>query len=105
MAVVGTGASAIQFVPEIQPKVARMTVFQRTPAWVIPRWTGQLARPESWLFRHLPAVQRLARTGIYLGRELHVCGLALQPRLMRLAEGLGRRHLRRQVSDPGCARG
>jgi cation diffusion facilitator CzcD-associated flavoprotein CzcO len=101
VAVVGTGASAIQFVPEIQPRVAQLTLFQRTPPWIIPRWDRDLTRSERWLYRRLPPLQRLVRAGIYMGRETHVCGLAVAPRLMKVAERLARWHLRRQVSDPG----
>ena len=60
VAVVGTGASAIQFVPEIQPRVARLRVFQRTAPWVLPRRDRDLSPAERWLYRTVPATQRLA---------------------------------------------
>jgi cation diffusion facilitator CzcD-associated flavoprotein CzcO len=101
VAVVGTGASAIQFVPQIQPKVAQLTVFQRTPPWILPRWDRQFSGVERWMFRHLPPVQRLARAGIYWGREQMVAGFVFAPNLMRVAEQLARRHLHRSVRDPG----
>ncbi len=100
VAVIGTGASAIQFVPQIQPKVARLHLFQRTAPWIIPRWDRGFTRFERWLFRRLPAVQRLARLGIYLGRESYVAGFTVNPKLMKGAEAMARRHLRKQVSDP-----
>ncbi len=65
VAVVGTGASAIQIVPEIQPKVGRLVLFQRTPAWVMPRRDRQISEAEKWLYRHVPLTQRAARLGIY----------------------------------------
>ncbi len=101
VAVVGTGASAIQFVPQIQPEVAQLTLFQRTPPWILPRWDRRFRRAERWAFRHLPLVQRLARAGIYWGREQMVAGFVAAPNLMRAAERLGRRHLERSVPDPG----
>jgi cation diffusion facilitator CzcD-associated flavoprotein CzcO len=101
VAVVGTGASAIQFVPQIQPKVGALSVFQRTPPWIVPRWDRRFTRPERWMFRHLPVTQRLARTGIYWSREAYVFGFAFDPRLMKAAEMVARAHLRRQVPDPG----
>ena len=58
VAVIGTGASAVQFVPRIQPLVGRLTVFQRTPAWIMPRHDRQISRLERWLFRHVPATSR-----------------------------------------------
>ncbi len=100
VAVIGTGASAIQFVPQIQPRVGHLSVFQRTPPWIIPRWDRRFTRPERWLFRHVPVVQRLARTGIYWSREAYVFGFAFDPRLMKAAELVARAHLRRQVPDP-----
>jgi len=101
VAVVGTGASAIQFVPQIQPNVAHLTVFQRTPPWILPRWDRGFRPVERWAFRHLPLVQRLARAGIYWGREQMVAGFVFAPNLMRVAERLARKHLERSVPDPG----
>ncbi|HYH51916.1 MAG TPA: NAD(P)/FAD-dependent oxidoreductase, partial [Acidimicrobiia bacterium] len=65
VAVVGTGASAIQFVPQIQPKLERLTIFQRTPPWILPRWDRPFRPVERWAFRYVPLLQRLARAGIY----------------------------------------
>jgi cation diffusion facilitator CzcD-associated flavoprotein CzcO len=100
VAVVGTGASAIQFVPQIQPRAGRLTVFQRTPPWILPRWDRPFRPAERWAFRHLPLLQRLARAGIYWGREQMVAGFVIAPNLMRAAERLARRHLERSVPDP-----
>ncbi|MEO3813222.1 NAD(P)/FAD-dependent oxidoreductase [Sphaerisporangium sp. B11E5] len=101
VAVIGTGASAAQFIPEIQPKVAGLYVFQRTPQWVMPRWNRAKPVVEKRLFRRLPVVQRLARTAAYLWRESLFLGLAFDPRVLRPVEWLARRHLHRQVRDPG----
>ena len=98
VAVVGTGASAVQFVPEIQPKVARLHVFQRTAPWVMPRPDRALSERERRLFRRLPAAQRLWRLAIYLFREAFVFGF----RHLRLAgwvERIARRHLEKSVPD------
>ncbi|HEV2802475.1 MAG TPA: NAD(P)/FAD-dependent oxidoreductase [Pyrinomonadaceae bacterium] len=99
VAVVGTGASAVQFVPEIQPKVAQLYLFQRTPPWIIPRNDRRLSGFEQRLFRRFPAAQRLARGSIYLFRELFL----LPFRHLWLAgrvEKLARRHLERSIADP-----
>lgn len=100
VAVIGTGASAIQFVPQIQPLVGRLTVFQRTPPWIMPRHDRQISRLERWLFRHLPMTQQIARAGIYCGREAYALGFVKDPAIMRAAEAVARRHLHRQVADP-----
>ena len=62
---IGTGASAIQFVPAIQPKVARLHVFQRTPPWVMPHPDRRDPRARARLYRRVPAAQRAVRTGVY----------------------------------------
>jgi cation diffusion facilitator CzcD-associated flavoprotein CzcO len=100
VAVIGTGASAIQFVPRIQPLVSRLTVFQRTPPWIIPRHDRPISRAEHWLFRHAPVAQRAARAGIYWGREAYALGFVKNPDIMQKAQALAVRQLHRQVADP-----
>ena len=100
VAVIGTGASAIQFVPQIQPLVGRLTLFQRTAPWIVPRRDRQISPLEHWLFRHAPVTQRIARAGIYWGREAYAIGFVKNPAMLRRAETLAVRHLRRQVGDP-----
>jgi cation diffusion facilitator CzcD-associated flavoprotein CzcO len=99
VAVIGTGASAIQFVPEIQPRVGRLTIFQRTPPWVLPHTNPDV--PVAWR-DHLarrPRLLALARAMVFSGQEaLH---LAFQhPRLARVVELQGRANIRRHVADP-----
>lgn len=100
VAVVGTGASSIQFVPQIQPLVSELVLFQRTPPWVLPRRDRAFGRGERWLFRNVPLVQRLARAAIYWGRESYVLGFTRRRGLMRLAQRASIAHMRRQVKDP-----
>ncbi|CAN5481088.1 NAD(P)/FAD-dependent oxidoreductase [soil metagenome] len=99
VAVVGTGASAIQIVPAIQPLVEKLVLFQRTPPWIVPLHDRALSgRVGRWSER-LPLLGRRLRSGIYGVRELF--GLPFRsPRLARLTERAARRHLRRQISDP-----
>ena len=99
VAVVGTGASAVQFVPEIQPVVANLTLFQRTPAWVIPRRTRRITGAERALYQHVPGAQRLNRALIYWGREAMGYGF-LHPRVNQFLQRAAEAHLRRQVRDP-----
>jgi cation diffusion facilitator CzcD-associated flavoprotein CzcO len=100
VAVVGTGASAIQFIPRIQPQAERLTVFQRTPPWILPHPGRPTSRLERKLYERLPALDRAIRAGIYWARETLVLGFSVDERFMALPERLARRHLERQVPDP-----
>jgi cation diffusion facilitator CzcD-associated flavoprotein CzcO len=104
VAVIGTGASAIQFVPAIAPAVAQMHVFQRTAPWIMPHTDRPISRHERALYRRFPLLQRLLRGGIYSARELLVLGFVKEPRLMKLVERLARKHMDRQISDPELRR-
>jgi cation diffusion facilitator CzcD-associated flavoprotein CzcO len=99
VAVVGTGASAIQFVPRIQPEVSRLHVFQRTPPWIVPQRDRALTKPERRLYRALPAAQLLMRAAIYWGRETFVVGFMRPRHMQRVNEKIARRHLAQQVPD------
>jgi cation diffusion facilitator CzcD-associated flavoprotein CzcO len=101
VASIGTGASAIQYVPAIQEQVEKLIVFQRTAPWVMPHGGRPISDLERLLFQRVPALQRLVRAGVYLSRELLVVGFAKQPRLMGLLERLAGAHMRKQISDPG----
>ncbi|MHB8690336.1 MAG: flavin-containing monooxygenase [Solirubrobacteraceae bacterium] len=100
VAVIGTGASAIQFVPRIQSKVAQLHLFQRTPPWVLPRPEHRITGAEKLLLRRVPGLQRAIRGGIYFGGELGILGLAYDQRLVKPIERLAVRHLHAQVKDP-----
>jgi cation diffusion facilitator CzcD-associated flavoprotein CzcO len=100
VAVIGTGASSIQFVPEIQPLVGELKLFQRTPAWVLPDPDRKLGERERSLYRNFPAAQRAMRALTYLSMEATVLGTIVDPRLIKMGESIGRRHIARQVSDP-----
>jgi cation diffusion facilitator CzcD-associated flavoprotein CzcO len=100
VAVIGTGASAIQIVPEIQPQARSLRVFQRTPAWIMPRADRAFSRLERRAYRRLPALGSLARQAIYWGRESLVLAFTRRPALMKLPERIARAHLKRQVPDP-----
>jgi len=104
VAVIGTGASAIQFVPEIQPKVSEMRVFQRSAPWVMPHTARDVTAAERRIYRAFPAAQRAMRSAIYGARELLVFGFVKRPRLMRLVEKIARHHMRSQLSDPELIR-
>src|SRR4051794_22483322 len=100
VASIGTGASAIQYVPAIAPEVERLYVIQRTPPWVMPHSARPISRWERRLFKTLPFAQRALRGGIYSARELMVLGFVKQPQGMKLLEKVGRRHMERALKDP-----
>jgi cation diffusion facilitator CzcD-associated flavoprotein CzcO len=100
VAVVGTGASAIQTVPAIQPVVGHLEVFQRTPPWVMPHRDRPITEFERRVYRRVPALQRLIRAGVYFSRELVVPGLVNDIRLMKALQRIALRHMENQVPDP-----
>jgi cation diffusion facilitator CzcD-associated flavoprotein CzcO len=100
VAVVGTGASAIQAVPEIAEQAAHLDVVQRTPPWVVPHRDRPITRVERLLYKTFPPLQRAVRAGVYFSRELLVPGLVYRPKLLKVAEKVARKHIADQVPDP-----
>ena len=97
--VVGTGASAIQFVPKIQPIVQQLTVFQRTPPWVLPKLDWTISKNMRAIFARLPFTQSLLRKMLYLQFEL--LNLSLRSRwLIKGLQAMGRKNIDRGVKDP-----
>jgi cation diffusion facilitator CzcD-associated flavoprotein CzcO len=104
VAVIGTGASAIQFVPQIQPKVARLDVYQRTPPWITRHTNRPTTAFERRLYRRVPAAQRAVRGGIYAMREALVPGFRGNKLWQKVMRTAGLKHLHAQVSDPELRR-
>jgi cation diffusion facilitator CzcD-associated flavoprotein CzcO len=99
VAVIGTGASAVQFVPEIVPKVARLHVFQRTAQWVLPKPDHPVPGVERFLLRRFPSLQRALRGAEYSAMETLGFGFR-HPWLLRQVQKIGLAHLRATVRDP-----
>lgn len=100
VAVIGTGASAVQFIPEIQPKVEALTVFQRSAPWIVPRLDRPTLGLERRLLRHLPLAQKAVRGTWYsLIEGFGLVGF-VDNRFRHPYELLGRIQLRRQIRDP-----
>jgi cation diffusion facilitator CzcD-associated flavoprotein CzcO len=104
VAVVGTGASAIQFVPRIQPDVAKLTLFQRTPPWIMPKPDYAIPGWLTTLFRRVPGAQRLYRDAIYWLLEARAIGFNGNPALMKLASRVAKAHMHKAVKDPELRR-
>ncbi|MGK8488612.1 flavin-containing monooxygenase [Nocardia asiatica] len=100
VAVIGTGASAVQFVPEIQPKVAELLLFQRSAPWIVPRLDRRTLDLERRLLRRIPLAQRAIRGGFYAAIETFGLISLVDQRFRHPYEALGRWQLLRQVRDP-----
>ncbi|MGD6744934.1 flavin-containing monooxygenase [Streptomyces sp. BH106] len=101
VAMIGTGASAIQIVPAIQKEVGHLTLFQRTPPWVMPRADRAISPAERWLHRQLPFTTQ-ARRGLLWGiRELQVQAFTKHPNELGMVEQLAKRNMHRAIKDPG----
>ncbi len=100
VAVIGTGASAIQFVPQIADKVKQLLLFQRTPPWVVPKLDRRFPSWERRIYRHLPFARVLFRNLIYWRQEVRGIGFTIDPRLMGRARRVALKHLEKQVADP-----
>jgi cation diffusion facilitator CzcD-associated flavoprotein CzcO len=100
VAVIGTGASAIQIVPAIADRVGHLDVYQRTAPWVMPRRDRAYGRLERFVYRHVPGAQRIAREAIYWGREAFVLGFVFQPKILRAAQRMAERNITSAIADP-----
>ncbi|MDH4560955.1 NAD(P)/FAD-dependent oxidoreductase [Pseudomonas sp. BN411] len=100
VAVIGTGASAIQFVPQIAPKVAKLSLFQRSAAYVIPKPDRAYRSWERAVMRRLPWLQKVDRVLKYIQHESRVLAFTVIPPLMKLMQFRFRQHLARGIADP-----
>lgn len=104
VAVVGTGASAVQIIPELVEQAGFVKVFQRTPGWVIPRLDMAMPAAVQDLFAKVPAAQQLARQALFWGHEATATALVWNTPLSGLVAQLGKAHLRATVKDPWLRR-
>lgn len=101
VAVVGNAASALQFIPEIAPLVSHLTVFQRSPNWVIPKQDRAYTNWERWLSTHVPLIAKLSRFRIWLRGELLLLSAMRNNRLAQmLLRKISRRYLEEHITDP-----
>jgi cyclohexanone monooxygenase len=100
VALIGTGASAIQIGPAIADRVGHLDVYQRTAPWVMPRHDRGYPRLEKLAYKHVPYLQRLAREAIYWGREAYVLGFAVEPKILLAAQQIAKRNIAKAIDDP-----
>jgi cation diffusion facilitator CzcD-associated flavoprotein CzcO len=98
IAVIGTGASAIQFVPRIQPAAGRLDVYQRTPPWIGPKNDKPTSARQSWLLHHVPGYQNFRRNFNMWGREI-LAFVMKRPNVASKMQKMASDHLRKSVAD------
>ena len=104
VAVIGTGASTIQIVPAIAPRVARLDVYQRSAPYVIPKKDRPYRSWEKWLFRHFPPARLAARLQQWLFFELFISAFNQVKAVGRLGARMSERQLSEQIHDPELRR-
>jgi len=103
VAVVGTGASAIQFVPKIAEKVSQLHLFQRTPPWIQPKPDRKIPERLKRWFRRVPLLQSIVRAAVYWLLEIRSVAVIHNQHLVRLSEKLTKRYIRKEIKDPQLA--
>jgi cation diffusion facilitator CzcD-associated flavoprotein CzcO len=104
VAVIGTGASAVQFVPKIAPEAAELTLFQRTPPWIMPKADHEMSGRTRALFKAFPPAQRAYRNVLYWLLEARAIGFNGQSWVMKLGQRLAKRNIDRAIADPALRR-
>ncbi|HVU03944.1 MAG TPA: NAD(P)/FAD-dependent oxidoreductase [Polyangiaceae bacterium] len=100
VAVIGSGASAIQIVPKLAEQATRLTLFQRTPAYVVPREDREYGESERRLFRKFPLLLKAYRAAQYLSCEVRFLALLEGSKPAEILVEMARKHLEAQVPDP-----
>jgi cation diffusion facilitator CzcD-associated flavoprotein CzcO len=100
VAVVGTGASAIQFVPQVAPRVGKLYLFQRTPPWIVPRMDFPFEEKWKQRFRRFPLIMRAFRQFIFWRQEFRVLGFLGNRFVRTKATEIATHQLEKQIPDP-----
>ena len=104
VAVLGTGCSAIQVVPAIQPEVAQLDVYQRSPGWTLPKQDYEYSPRARALFKRLPALRRLDRASIQTFQEIAAASMTSQPWLRPVLRAIAKRQIDSAIADPELRR-
>jgi cation diffusion facilitator CzcD-associated flavoprotein CzcO len=104
VAVIGSGCSAIQVVPAIQPQVGHVTVYQRSPGWTIPKMDFAYRERTRRLFERFPVLQRVDRASLMAVQEFGTAALTRHPRLLPVLRALGRWQIKHAIKDPELRR-
>ncbi|WP_181034182.1 NAD(P)/FAD-dependent oxidoreductase [Arthrobacter sp. GMC3] len=98
--VLGTGASAVQFIPRIQPEVESLTVLQRTPSWVMPKPDWNVTGVEKALLRKFPILSKISRYVLWAPMDVFLLAATRHPKIARATGVVGKFHMRRFIKDP-----
>jgi len=98
--VIGSGCSAIQVVPAIQPDVDHLDVFQRSPGWTLPKGDRAYSRAQQWRFRRFPVLQRLSRRSLYWQQEIFTLAMTKYGFLRKLVAPVSKRQITKAIADP-----
>jgi len=104
VAVIGTGCSAIQVVPQVQPIAEHVDVYQRSPGWTFPRMDFPYRERTKRLFESFPVLQRLDRASILAFHELGAAALTSKPWLRPPFRAIARRQINKAIKDPELRR-
>jgi len=99
VAVIGTGASAIQIVPAISPLVKQLNLFQRTPPWILPKPDKKISSFRKWCYKNIPVTQKLHRIRLYWMHELQAIGFVKNPGILKFFSKLALYFLKKSVKD------
>jgi cation diffusion facilitator CzcD-associated flavoprotein CzcO len=104
VAVIGTGASAIQIIPELQQTLeatgGHLDVYQRTAPWIIPRNDRPYSGLERLALRRVPGLRKLYRTGLYWAHEAYVPAFTIEPRIAAPARKVALKNIEKGIKDP-----
>ncbi len=98
--VIGTGCTGVQVIPPLAEDARHLTVFQRTPVWVLPKDDPEYSDKAIDTFEKYPMVMKAHRAKIKASNELRAVGFTKQPALLKLASKIADRHMRRAIKDP-----
>lgn len=104
VAVVGTGCSAVQVVPAIQPHVAHVDVYQRSPGWTFPKMDFAYSERAKRLFERFPVLQRLDRASIFAFMEVAALAMTRHRWMLAPFRAAARRQIDKAISDPELRR-
>jgi cation diffusion facilitator CzcD-associated flavoprotein CzcO len=104
VAVLGTGCSAVQTAPAIQPTVGQLDIYQRSPGWTLPKMDFAYSERTKKLFERFPALQRLDRASVFAFMEFATAALTSRPWLLPIFKAVAQRQINSAIKDPELRR-